>query len=94
MAYGATPKESLKNVETEANKLAAKVRQLGLKIKPLKIEAIIYYGTRTESPIGKEIVVTEYTVKISREVKYLGIVLDNKLSFTAYIVRGRQQDRA
>jgi hypothetical protein len=87
VACGATPKEFLKNVETEANELVAKVRRLGLEIEPLKIEVIIYYGTQIESPIGEEIVIVGYTVKMSREVKYLGIVLDNKLSFTAYIAR-------
>jgi hypothetical protein len=87
VACGATSKESLKNAETKANKLVAEVRRLGLEIKLLKTEAIIYYGTRIESPIGEEIVVVGYTVKTSREVKYLGIVLDNKLSFTAHIVR-------
>ena len=87
VAYGAMPKEPLKNAETEANELAAKVRRLGLEIEPLKIEAIIYHGTRTESPIGEEIVIVGYTVKTSRKVKYLEIVLDNKLSFTAYIAR-------
>jgi hypothetical protein len=87
VACGATPKESLKNAETEANELAAEVRRLGLEIEPLKTEAIIYYGTRIESPIGEEIVIAGYTVKTSREVKYLGIVLDNKLSFTAYVAR-------
>ena len=51
------------------------------------MEVIIYYRTQIESPIGEEIVVIEYIVKISWEVKYLGIILDNKLSFTAYIVR-------
>ena len=87
VACGATPKESLKNAETEANELIAEVRQLGLEIKPLKIEVIIYHGTRIESPIGEEIVIVGYTVKISWKVKYLGIVLNNKLSFTAYVVR-------
>jgi len=59
------PEESLKNVETKANKLAAEVRQLGLEIKPLKMEVIIYYRTWTENPIGEEIVIVGYTVKIS-----------------------------
>ena len=81
------PKKSLKNAETKANALAIEIKRLSLKVKPLKIEVIVYYGTRIESFIGGEIVIISYTVKISWEVKYLGVVLDNKLSFKAYIAR-------
>jgi hypothetical protein len=87
VATGASPKESLKNAETEANALVTEIRRLGLEVKPLKTEVIVYYGTRIESPIGGEMVIVGYTVKISREVKYLGVVLDNKLSFKAYVAR-------
>jgi len=37
--------------------------------------------------MGEEIVIVGYTVKTSREVKYLGIVLNNKLSFIAHVAR-------
>ena len=84
---GALLKESLKNVETEANTLVTEIRWLGLEVEPLKIEVMVYYGMRIESPVGGEMVIVGYTVKMSREVKYLGVVLDNKLSFKAYVVR-------
>jgi len=84
---GASPEESLKNAKTEANALATEIRRLGLEVKPLKTEVMVYYGTRIESPVGEEMVVVGHTVKTSREVKYLGVVLDNKLSFKAYVAR-------
>jgi len=65
VACGATPKKSLKNVETKANELAAEVRQLGLEIKLLKMEVIIYYRTRIESFVGEEIVIIKHIMKTS-----------------------------
>jgi hypothetical protein len=87
VATGASPKESLKNAETKANALVTKIRRLGLEVELLKIEVIVYYGTRIESPVGGEMVIVGYIVKTSQEVKYLGVILDNKLSFKAYVVR-------
>jgi hypothetical protein len=52
-------------VETKANALVTEIRRLGLEVKLLKIEVIIYYGTRIESPIGGEMVIVGYMVKIS-----------------------------
>jgi len=65
VATGALPKESLKNAETKANALATEIRQLGLEVKPLKTEVIVYYRIRTESPVEGEIVIVGHTVKIS-----------------------------
>jgi len=58
-------KESLKNIKIKANTLATKIRQLGLKVKLLKIEVIVYYRMRIKSPIKGEMVIIGHTVKIS-----------------------------
>jgi len=58
-------KESLKNVETKANTLITKIRRLGLKVKPLKIEVIVYHRIRIKSPIRGEIIMASHTVKTS-----------------------------
>jgi len=58
-------KESLKNTKTKANAFATKIKQLGLEVKLLKIEAIVYHRIRIESPIGGEMVMAGYIIKTS-----------------------------
>jgi len=66
------------NIEIEANTLVEEIRQIGLEVKLVKIEAITFYGVRTEPLRQVELIIVG---------KYLGIVVDNKLSFKSYIAR-------
>ena len=75
------------NIEIEANTLVEEIRQIGLEVKLVKIEAITFYGVRTEPLRQVELIIVGSLGKISREIKYLGIVVDNKLSFKSYIAR-------
>ena len=65
MVTGASPKKSLKNAETKANAFATKIRRLGLEVKLLKTEVMVYYRMRIKSPIEGEMVIVGYTVKMS-----------------------------
>ena len=56
----------------------------GVAFSPQKTEAIIFHGKRTK-PIGKKLTLCGVEIKYKTKVKYLGIILDEKLSWKEHI---------
>ena len=81
-----TDKE-MKNIEKEVNwqlaRINEKLEQMGLEIAPDKSEAIVITGRTQEEPVRIRIKGEE--IKIKESIKYLGVIIDAKLSFKEHL---------
>ena len=83
-AFGETLEQVLSNAERLANELAEEVKELGLEIEPTKTEAIVFRRSKAPIPQG-ELTVQGRVVKTSKNVRYLGVHLDDKMTFRKHI---------
>ena len=84
IAKGSSAEEALKKASKEANQLAKKLRDLSLEIKPSKTEAIIFIKKGRKIPT-RQVVIRGHIVETKEQVKYLGVHINNRLSFKKYI---------
>jgi hypothetical protein len=84
MAKGSSAEEALEKAGREANQLARELRDLGLEIEPSKTEAIIFTKRGRKIPTG-QVVIRGHAVETKEQVKYLGVHIDNRLSFKKHV---------
>lgn len=82
-AGDATTAATRVNVQTFS--VTHRIRRLGLKISTAKTQAIVFHGRRrlTVDPL---IMVERDIVPVSRAIKYLGVILDGRLTFNDHFV--------
>lgn len=83
LIVGAKTIEDLNHTATEAlAKITHWMRKNNLRIAPEKTECVIVKGSRNRAEVNIKIQNVEISIK--RKIKYLGVIIDDKLSFTEH----------
>ncbi|XP_017796806.1 PREDICTED: RNA-directed DNA polymerase from mobile element jockey-like [Habropoda laboriosa] len=78
-------RELLGEVERRLDKIVNDIGELGLEIAPEKTELVVFTRKRKRYGEAREIKIKDQTIKAEKSMKYLGITLDEKLTFNAHI---------
>lgn len=64
-----------------------RIRQLGLEVALPKCEALCFHGPRRGPPVGSRVMVGGVWIDVGKAMRYLGIVLDPRLTFREHFRR-------
>lgn len=88
VATGENVEETMRLAELGTAYLIRKINGLGLKVAPLKTEAVWFHGLpRSREPPSSMITVGNAQVQVGRYMKYLGLILDSKWDFKEHFKR-------
>ncbi|XP_063365305.1 uncharacterized protein LOC134653874 [Cydia amplana] len=86
-AKGSTHRQAVLLGTAGVAHVVSRIRALGLEVALNKSEALCFHGPRNAPPPGLEIVVGGTSIAVESTMRYLGIVLDGRWSFTEHFAR-------
>ncbi|XP_011864574.1 PREDICTED: uncharacterized protein LOC105560225, partial [Vollenhovia emeryi] len=95
MAGGRDWGEALSRGRVAAGAVVSSIRRLGLEVALDKTEAVVFHvGARSKPPEGLSLHVDTTLVRITREMRYLGLILDDRWRFEGHLAAAANRARA
>lgn len=83
-AVGANYRSACIRATAGVAQVVGRIRRLGLRVALEKSEALCFHGPRQSPPADLSVVVCGVRIQVKQTMKYLGLVLDSRWSFTAH----------
>jgi hypothetical protein len=83
-ARGSTFQEASIRATAGVATVVARIRRLGLEVALNKSEALCFHGPRKAPPAGSSLVVGGTSIAVKSTMRYLGIILDSRWTFTEH----------
>jgi hypothetical protein len=88
MASNENPQTASQSLQTHLNQLEAWLSKWRVKVNETKSEQVTFTNRRTDCPV---VTINETQLPVKNEVKYLGLILDQKLTWRPHITAKKTQ---